>query len=574
MELITRQSEFLEGDKGVFTLQFSSETPVKRGSWSEVLDHSTPENINLSRMVNGPILIDHKRSIESMVGVCEKAWIENGKGYCSIRFGTSELAQQVRADVEAGVVNSVSVGYSIEEFTDTDDLFTATRWSVHEISIVAVPADPTCRFIRSAEEINETSVDQETWERAFYKFQRQRDIDRVRSIELAFRDAPFDLSEVKQQAIKDGLSVEEFKQRAFEMLSNNPSPKRAASTFDGVQRLDQPEFSISKVIRSLSGDKSVDIGREIEVSRELELKGHRSSGEGIIVPVEALLNQRDFNVLSSGSELVGTSHRGDLFIDALRPHSIAAQIGVTMLNGLVGNVSIPKQTASATAQWLNLDGVSEITESNPETGNVTLSMKSLAALVPITYALLKQSAPQAEQMVKNDLLKVIAQGLDAALIAGTGADNQPTGVVNTTGVNTVTAADTTGKIPTYKELVSLFGKVAIANADVGRLGYLASPDIATELMSTAIDAGSGQMAWLAKSGNKGAVAGHTAMYSGSAPALTTIFGNWADAVIGTWGSIELAIDRNYKFAAGTIGVRCIHSCDIAIRNPQSFAKII
>jgi hypothetical protein len=109
---------------------------------------------------------------------------------------------------------------------------------------------------------------------------------------------------------------------------------------------------------------------------------------------------------------------------------------------------------------------------------------------------------------------------------------------------------------------------------MGNMGYLASPDIATTLMSTVIDPGSGQMMWKMDGANGGSISGHKAMYSGAAPSKTTIFGNWADAIIGTWGSVELAVDPNYKFSQGTIAVRCIHDCDIAVRNAQSFTVLV
>ncbi|WP_417883674.1 phage major capsid protein [Vibrio rumoiensis] len=583
MDLETRSAKFQDkGKDGLFTLQFSSETPVMRGGYGEVLVHSVPENVDLSRMEQGAILIDHQQSIEKMVAVCERAWIENGKGFCSIRFGTSDLALQVRADVEAGIVNSVSVGFNIDEYSidEENNQVIATRWTVHEVSIVAVPADPSCKIIRSAEEIQTTSVTPETWETAAYRHQRNLNLNRIEQITRSAKDAPWDVDEIAQRCIADGSSLETFRERVLDMTTHTPqptaghTPENLLGRRHGISTPEEPEFSISNVIRSLSGDRSVDIGRELEVSRDLELKGHRSSGQGMIIPMSALVGKRDFNVAGGGADLVGTEHRADLFIDALRPHSVALQLGVRMLSGLRGNVSIPKQTGSATAQWLNLDGTDTVDESEPSIGNVAMKMRSLAALVPISHNLVKQGSPDAEQLVKSDLLRMIAQGIDKALINGSGTGNEPFGIMNTAGVNTVTIADATNMIPTYEELVQMFGAVAMANADMGNMAYLTSPDVATKLMTQKIDAGSGLFAWAMSEAGKGRLAGHPAMYSGSAPEKTTLFGNWSDAIIGTWGTVELAVNPNHNFAKGTIGVRCIHDCDIAVRNAQSFTKVI
>ena len=255
-----------------------------------------------------------------------------------------------------------------------------------------------------------------------------------------------------------------------------------------------PEFNLNNVIRSLSGDKSIDIGFELEQSKDLILKGHRSTGQGIVIPSTALVSTRNFNQSTTGKSLVTEEQRPDLFIEALRPHSVAVQAGVTMLNGLVGNVTIPKQTGTAAASWLNLDGVDEIEESTPTVGSVGLSMKSLAALVPITHNLLKQSTPNAEMLVKHDLLKVIGQALDHALISGSGANNQPLGILNHKEINKI-QLPAKAAMPNFKQLIDMFGLIAGSNADTGTLAYLTSPDVATALMSSFIEAGTAQTIW-------------------------------------------------------------------------------
>jgi len=57
------------------TFSFSSETPVQRNGFSEVLDHSV-ESVDLSRLKNSaPFLFNH--DMNKPIGRVKNAWIEN-----------------------------------------------------------------------------------------------------------------------------------------------------------------------------------------------------------------------------------------------------------------------------------------------------------------------------------------------------------------------------------------------------------------------------------------------------------------------------------------------------------------
>ena len=89
------------------TFSFSSEAPVQRNGFSEVLDHSV-ESVDLSRLRNSaPFLFNH--DMNKPIGRVKNAWIENGKGRATVQWGSSDLAQQLRRDVETGVLRNISV---------------------------------------------------------------------------------------------------------------------------------------------------------------------------------------------------------------------------------------------------------------------------------------------------------------------------------------------------------------------------------------------------------------------------------------------------------------------------------
>ena len=57
---------------------------------------------------------------------------------------------------------------------------------------------------------------------------------------------------------------------------------------------------------------------------------------------------------TAGGNLIATDHLADNFIEALRDRLAVAELGATLLGGLVGDVSIPKRTGTATAYLLAL----------------------------------------------------------------------------------------------------------------------------------------------------------------------------------------------------------------------------
>lgn len=154
IELATRK-ENTEGAAKVFTAVLSSETPVTRrtwdGSFDEVLSHKSSA-VNLERAPLPLIESHNHRSLP--IGIVDHLRIEGGKLRGDITFGKSARAREIEADVEGGIIRNLSVGYSVEATTEAKDgdkrTITATRWTPHEVSAVAVPADKTAGFNRSA----------------------------------------------------------------------------------------------------------------------------------------------------------------------------------------------------------------------------------------------------------------------------------------------------------------------------------------------------------------------------------------------------------------------------------------
>lgn len=124
----------------------ATSTPVQRDGLNEVLD-CTPAGVDLGR---APLsLITGHDASKLAIGLVEDLKAEGGRVTGVVRFATSPEAQQVRADVIAGIHVYLSVGYMLMDEGTPIEGGMSYRWQPYEVSIVSVPADPGAGFFRS-----------------------------------------------------------------------------------------------------------------------------------------------------------------------------------------------------------------------------------------------------------------------------------------------------------------------------------------------------------------------------------------------------------------------------------------
>lgn len=133
-------------DKRTIPAVLSTETGVQRGDYTEILQHSSG-SIDLSRFPL-PVLVSHD-SGQLNVAIAENPAISGGKLRASIRFGESDQAKQIFADVQTGIITGLSVGYEWLDYVEESQTIKVTRWQPLEVSIVSVPADHNAGFFRN-----------------------------------------------------------------------------------------------------------------------------------------------------------------------------------------------------------------------------------------------------------------------------------------------------------------------------------------------------------------------------------------------------------------------------------------
>ncbi len=149
--MLTRQLRF-EAPAGevaadaLIPCTIATSAPVSRYGVTEVLDCS-PAGVDLSRAPL-PLIVAHDTS-DLSIGLVENLRAAGDRVTGEVRFSSSPEAQQVRADVVAGIHRSLSVGYALLDQGTPIEGGAIFRWQPHEVSIVPVPADPAAGFFRS-----------------------------------------------------------------------------------------------------------------------------------------------------------------------------------------------------------------------------------------------------------------------------------------------------------------------------------------------------------------------------------------------------------------------------------------
>lgn len=582
--------ELVIGEDRTIDFPFSSEEPVARWFGDEVLSHEKSA-VDLARLNDGaPLLFNH--NMDDYIGVVEKAWIGDDKrGYARVRFATHERAQQIMDDVNAGILRNVSFAYEVRKYVEDkkSGTFTGTDWRAYEVSLVTVPADQTVGVGRALIEENEreaempsdietnaaaaansvkgvtmsettTTVDVSAVAAQAAEAERQR-IAGINALGEKF--AQRDLA---RQLVDGGKSLEEARAIVLERMGE-VKPVAAGEADIGLTKKEVRSYSFLRAINALAnpGDRAAYEAAAFE--REVSEAASKAAGKaarGIFVPGEVLRAQRDLTAgtATAGGNLVATDLMADAFIDLLRNRSVVQRAGATVMNGLVGNVAIPKQTGAATAYWVAESGAP--TESQQTVGQVTMTPKTVGAYTDFSRRLILQSSLDVENMVRNDLATVIALAIDSAALYGTAADNQPRGLKLQSGINTKDFAAAT---PTFAELIAMESEVASDNADVGTMRYIINAAMRGALKSTP-KFGSGTEATIWEPGNT--VNGYGTEVSNQIASGDVFFGNFADLMLGFWSGLDLMVDPYSNSTSGTVRVVALQDVDIAVRNAVSF----
>ena len=591
--LLFRETVFerkaVDAKRRTATIAFSSEEPVDRGSYREILGHSQGE-YDFARLNNGaPLLLNHDP--DQQIGVVESARVDNdGRrkvGRAVVRFGKGQLADEIFQDVADGIRRHVSVGYQQTEELERPkggekDNTIRFKWKPYELTLATIPADETVG-------VGRTAITKENRE-----MKTENNNDRTEIIELVkvmVHDHPHLDQPAKDLAARahcEGWKYDKFREELWKVAQAAPKlAERGVPVEIGMGRGDIEGYSFTRLIRGLIEGKGVlKPSPELDFSQQVAASSNMQP-EGVFIPLEVTLGcsareyrqreqmRRDMTVgnFSTGGAFVPMDIMAP--IDLLRNRTVCIRLGAQVMAGLTANCAFPRQTSPTTMYSLPEVGLCQT--SDPTIDQVTLVPHRVSARVKYGRQLMFQAAnTDVEGFVRRDISKQLGIKHDWLAIFGGGNADEPVGIVNTPGIGSVTFGGPT----TWQEVIGMETALGVQNADQGRMAYVVPPLVRAKWKAlgkalTGVSVVGSVPVW--ENGpmpNEELVAGVVNSY----PAVSTnqlagtnqvLFVNMSDLLIAYFGGLDMIFDP-YTSAGTAENVLTVNTwIDTALLHPAS-----
>lgn len=331
---------------------------------------------------------------------------------------------------------------------------------------------------------------------------------------------------------------------------------------------DAPAHGIGRLLRALAGGRG-DPARAADFAAKTWNDGYTAKALAA-------------GVGSAGGYLVPEVQALEV-VELLRKASAVRRLGPTVVPMPHGTLLMAKLTGGAQADYLGEN--TAITPSLPSFGQIRLTARKLAALVPISNDLIRYSAPAADQVVRDDLVTALAEREDLAFLYGnpTGTGNDPKGIRHWV----LPAQEIASSGATVDAMVADLAKLVLAlqegKARMLRPAWIMAPRTLQALM--AVRDGSGHFVFRPELQN-GTLNGYpvaTSLHVPVAPSSEILLVDMADVLIGE--ATGLLIDASGEAAYPSGGsvipafgldqtvIRCVTAHDLALRHEAAVAVL-
>lgn len=306
-------------------------------------------------------------------------------------------------------------------------------------------------------------------------------------------------------------------------------------------------------------------GALAEFAQEQQRHGVTASRGGVLVP-SSVFEQRTTQTTTSQSKIVPDDYRPDQFVGLFRNAMVMRSLGARILTGLRGDVVIPRQTGSHSAYWV-AEG-DALTESNQTFDNIKMSPKHVGALSSVSRQLLQQANPSIEQLIRDDFVQVIGLAIDKAMLHGLAANDEPVGILNTTGIQTGSLATLS-----WAAVVELLEALELENVTPNAI--ITHPGAATKLKTTLKSATAGSE-YLLEAGRMAGlpvnVTNQLEAKTGNPATGRVLLGDFSQLIVGQWSSAEILANPygTGYYEKGDIQLRILATMDMVCRNPKAF----
>ena len=569
---------------------------------------------DFTRVAQGavPLLLNHANDAHGRIGNVEAVRVEGDELKATLSIMDDRLERQINA----GVNPNLSIGYLPGETTRREDgVEVAGGWELIEVSLVGSGVDPIAGVNRSMGETimqtrtmpqaeNPQAVPQQTDPAALERARVRGILDVAGALNVPAVEVNL--------AVAAGDSLAEFERRVRGLP--NTSTRDKLTEFGEFQQTapavvrresigDPDAFSLRSLFLAMADGERC---RELERCGEATTQGGKAEAargrSAVSIPAEIV---RDLHTRASeqgqtrtrtltvagtnaGAELVGTQHLASEFVAPLREQTWLSRAGVRVLDGLMQDVDIPGQSGVAQASWLTPEN-QQLTESELDTATIlSLSPKEVGVLSSYSRKLLIQSSPGVEGLVVDDQRQVLDRAIEVAVLNGTGASGQPTGidaiasgdvalnVSNTNGTDVDFSRTASGEVGFVQMLQALDG----ANIDPMRASFLTSGRGYWKLASQLVGTNTAAI-YLVRNGT--AHTGNAVMATnliasqvtkGSASNTTRLYlADWSHCYVARWSGLDVLIDPYTAMDSRKIRVATYSDIDTGWRHKKAIVRV-
>lgn len=200
--------------------------------------------------------------------------------------------------------------------------------------------------------------------------------------------------------------------------------------------------------------------------------------------IKATVEAADTTTSGWASQLVPAAQQANQqFLELLRPMTILGKLNMT---SVPFNTAVPVQSGGGTYNWVGEAAPKPVTSATFT--SVTIPWYKCAGIIVITEELAKFSSPSAEMVIRNEMLKGLAQFLDTQFVGTAAAVTgvSPAGILS--GVSAVSASSTTAAA-FRTDMGNMLDNMTANNVNVGNIVLLMSASQAVRLSLMVTDLG-------------------------------------------------------------------------------------
>lgn len=296
--------------------------------------------------------------------------------------------------------------------------------------------------------------------------------------------------------------------------------------------------TLIKEIRNANNGDSFKINAE---TRAVTVGGYKTGGDpGTTVP-------------GVHDHVVETEIQG--ILEPLYAKSVLTQLGVKWYTGLPqGDLQVPIMSKGSVT-WE--DELAEADESQPKFNSKKLQPKRLTAFVDISNKLIRQDTLNAENAIRNDIVKGIQDKLEATIFGnGAASTTQPAGIFNGATIN---------KNDTFAKVCKAEAGVEAANV-YGEMKYLMAPD--TKAFYRSLIKGTNATGMVFENNEMDGV---PTVVTSNVASNKYVYGSFSNLAIGSWGDIEITVDTVTQARKDCTRLVVNAYFDAVILRPEAFA---